>query len=98
MENGHRTMLHHCDRWTICQIAIGGRAHFGMNNSICDEAWPKSLNERFILKHVAAVCRGGIHIGSCYLTSCSAGAKGQRNLDTLQVVAGYSVVLKAPGR
>ena len=67
-----------------------------MTNSISDEAWPKSLNERFILKHVAAVCRGGIHMGSCYLMSCSVGMKGQTNLDTLQLMTGVLNCLKGP--
>ena len=67
-----------------------------MKNSICDEAWPKLLNQRFVLKHVAAVCRGGVHIGSCYLTSCSAGVKDKRNLDTLHHMAGVLDSLKGP--
>lgn len=50
-------------------VAICGQTHIGMNNSIDDEAWPKFLNERFMVKHVAALCRGGVHRGSCYLTS-----------------------------
>ena len=69
-----------------------------MKNSIRDEAWLKSLNERFMPKHVAAVWQGGIRIGSYYLTSCSVGAKGQRNLDTLQLMAGVLNSLKGPGR
>ena len=59
-------------------VAICGRTHIGMKNSICDEAWPEFLSQRFMLKHVAACCRGGIHIGSCYLTSCSAGVKDKK--------------------
>ena len=67
-----------------------------MKNSINNEAWPKLLNERFMVGHVAAVCRGGIHMGSCYLTSCSAGVKDQRNLDALQLMAGVLNSLKDP--
>ena len=58
-------------------VAICGRTHVAMKNSICNEAWPELLNQRFILKHVAAVCRGGIHMGSWYLTSCTAGGQRQ---------------------
>ena len=77
-------------------VAICGRTHIGMKNSICDEAWPKLLNQRFILKHIAACCRGGIHMGSCYLTSCSAGVKDKRNLDTLHHMAGVLNSLNGP--
>lgn len=77
-------------------VAICGRTHVGMKNSICNEVWPKSLNERFILEHVAAVCRGGIHAGSCYLTSWSSGVKDQRNIDTLQLMAGVLNSVKGP--
>ena len=66
-------------------VAMCGRTHVGMKNSISNEAWPKLLNEKFMLKHVAAVCRGGVHMHSCYLTS-----NDQRNLDTLQLMAGCS--------
>ena len=69
-----------------------------MNNSMCDEAWPKLLNQRFMLKHVAACCRGGIHMGSCYLTSCSAGVKDKRNLDTLHHMASVLNSLNGRGR
>ena len=77
-------------------VAICGRTHIGMKSYICDEAWPVLLNQRFILKHVAACCRGGIHMGSCYLTSCSAGVKDKRNLDTLHHMAGVLNSLKGP--
>jgi len=77
-------------------VAICGRTHVGMKNSVEAKAWPEQLNQRFILKHVAAVCRGGIHAGSCYLTSCSAGVKDPRNLDTLQLMAGVLNSLKGP--
>ena len=77
-------------------VAICGRMHIGMHNSICDEAWPKLLNQRFMLKHVVACCRGGIHIGSYYLTSCSVGAKDKRNLDTFHHMAGVLISLKGP--
>ena len=68
-------------------VAICGRTHVGMKNSISNEAWPKLLNERFMLKHP---------IGSCYLTSCSAGVKDKRNLDTLQLMAEVLNRLKGP--
>ena len=44
-------------------VAICGRPHVGMKYPICKEVWPKLLTERFMLKHVAAVCKGGVHIG-----------------------------------
>ena len=33
-------------------VAICGRTHIGMKNSICDEAWPNLPNQRSMLKHV----------------------------------------------
>ena len=67
-----------------------------MKNPICDEAWPKLLSQWFMLKHVAACCRGGIHMGSCYLTSCSAGVKDKRNLDNLHHMASVLNSLNGP--
>lgn len=45
-------------------VATCGRTHVGMKNSIRDEAWPKLLNETSMLKHVAAICRGGIQLAA----------------------------------
>ena len=61
----------------LAGIAISGRTHIGMKSPICTEAWPKLLDERFFLEHVAAICNGGVHAGSCYLTSCNPGSATQ---------------------
>ena len=49
--------------------------------------------------HVVRVCASrtcttGVHTCSCYLTSCNAGVKRQRNLDTMQLMAGVLNSLK----
>ena len=58
-------------------VAISGRTRIGMESSISPEAWPKMRDVRFIVKHAAANCKGGIHANSCYLTSCNVGPKTQ---------------------
>ena len=70
-------------------VAIGARCHVDMNDSIQAATWPAKIKSRFTLKHIAAVCKGGIHAGSCYLTSCNAGISHPGNLDALQLMAGY---------
>lgn len=75
---------------TSAGVAICGRTHVGMKNSICNEAWPNLLNERFMLKHVVAIYIGGIHMGSCYLTSCSAGVKDEEICTRCSSWQGYS--------
>ena len=98
--SGWRTAIGPCTitaaHGTSAGVAISGRTHVGMKSSICSEAWPKLLNQRFMLKHVIACCRGGIHVGSCYLTPCSAGVKHKRNVDTLHHMAGVLISLKGP--
>ena len=66
-----------------------------MTESFADEDLPEELQGRFTVKHVGAVCRGGLHIGSAYLNS-SLGIKHKRNLDMLQAIAGVLATLKGP--
>lgn len=42
------------------------------------------------------MCNGGIHAGSCYLTSCNAGVDDLRNLDALQLMTGVLRVVRGP--
>ena len=78
------------------RVAIDTRGHAGMKHSIKAEAWPEHIKSRFALNHIAAVCKGGIHAGSCYLTSCNAGISGPRNLDALQLMAGVLRAVRGP--
>lgn len=78
-------------------VAAGSKTQVGMSNSVSPHVRPAVLRDRFTLKHVGAVCRGGIHAGSCYLISCNAGIKDQRNLDILQLMAGILKAVKSPG-
>ena len=77
-------------------LAITGRTHTAMKNSIWPKAWPKLLSDWLILKHVAAICKGELRIGSCYLTSCNVGIKDQRNTDVLQLMVGVFNGVKGP--
>ena len=66
------------------------RKHIGMSVS-CEEAdLPRTLQGRFMVKHIGAMCKGGFHLASGYLHS-SLGIKHKKNLDWLQDA---SVVLK----
>ena len=77
-------------------MASRGQTHIGMRNSICPNAWPNMLDDRLILKHVAAICKGDIHAGSCYLASCNVGVKAPRNTVMLQLMAGVLNSVKGP--
>lgn len=99
-KSGWRTVITPCTVTAVdgksVGVAISGRTRIVMKHSVCLEAWPKLLNGKFILKHLAAVCKGGLHAGSCYLTSCNAGSKDQWNVDTLQLMAGVLNCVKGP--
>ena len=67
-----------------------------MKDSVNPMAWPDKISGRFTLKHVGAVCKGGIDAGSCYLISCGAKVKDQRNRDVLQLMAGVLRAVRGP--
>ena len=77
-------------------VSIACRNHVGMRNSLDIELWPPELRDRFSLKHVGAVCRGGMHIGSCYLVSTPAGITAPVNLNLLHLMAGILKVMVGP--
>ena len=47
---------------------------------------PGLVPARFAIRRVGAVCPGGLHIGSCYLTA-SVGVTAQCNLKLLEAIA-----------
>lgn len=71
-------------------VAVACRQHIGMSTSCEEEDLPKSLQGRFAVKHIGAMCKGGFRLASGYLHS-SLGIKHKRNMDWLQDA---SVVLK----
>ena len=68
-------------------VAIASRNHVGGRSSIDPKLWPTEAKHRFTLKHVGALCRCGINLGSCYLT-CTPGVGDLWNLDLLQLMVG----------
>jgi len=71
------------------------RNHVGMGDSFDEEELPALLKGRFSVKHIGAVCKGGIHFASGYLW-CSVGLKHTSNQDYLQAVAGVLKTLRGP--
>ena len=67
--------------------AVGCRAHIGMGESCLREARPDALVGRFQVKHIGAICKGGVHNASAYLID-GIGINHKRNLDILQGIAG----------
>ena len=66
-----------------------------MAESFADEELPDELRGRFTVKHIGAVCKGGLHVASAYLYSWL-GVKHKLNLDLLQAIAGVLSTLKGP--
>lgn len=77
-------------------VSIACRNHVGMRNSLDKELWPSEFRDRFSLKHVGAICRGGMHLGSCYLASTLAGITAPVNLNLLHLMAGILKVMVGP--
>ena len=76
-------------------VAVGCRKRIGMEESFADDDLPDELKGRFTVKHIGAVCKGGMHVASAYLQS-SLGVKHKLNLDFLQAIAGVLATLKGP--
>ena len=76
-------------------VAVACRNHVGMAESFDDAELPAVLKGRFSVKHIGAVCKGGIHFASGYLW-CSIGLKHAKNQDYLQAVAGVLRTLRGP--
>ena len=48
-------------------VAVGCRKHIGLGESCSGELLPTELKTRFTVKHVGAICKGGLHLCSGYL-------------------------------
>ncbi len=68
-------------------VTVGARSHIGVSQpaGIADP-WDGPLQARFRLRHIGAVCRGGLYLGSAYLHD-SVGVTAQCNLDLLHAMA-----------
>ena len=71
-------------------VAVACRQHIGVSTSCEEEDLPKSLQGRFAVRHIGAMCRGGFRLASGYLHN-SLGITHKHNMDWLQDA---SVVLK----
>ena len=58
-------------------VAVGCRKHIGLSESCDDDLLPAELKSRFTVKHVGAICKGGFHLCSGYLTT-AIGVTAQR--------------------
>ena len=76
--------------------AVGSRTHAGSRNSLAEGCTDHAIEHRFTLKHFGAVCKGGVHFGSCYLHA-NLGQNRSANLDTLQRLERCSALYVAPG-
>ena len=75
--------------------AVGSRTQIGSKNSFADEGGDLQLQARFQMKHFGAVCKGGIHFGSCYL-HCNWDANRKFNLDLLEAIGARIGTLRGP--
>ena len=50
-------------------VAVACRSHIGMMDSCEEDLYPSSLEGRFEIKKVGAICKGGVHLGSAYFHS-----------------------------
>ena len=77
-------------------VAVACRKHIGMENSCDENTYPVSSQGRFTVKKVGAICKGGFHLATAYLHSCSMGLKHPKNLTLLQDVACVLKTLQGP--
>ena len=75
--------------------AVCSRTQIGSKNSFADEGGDGQLQARFQMKHFGAVCKGGIHFGSCYL-HCNWAANRKTNLDLLDAIGARIGTLRGP--
>ena len=75
--------------------AVCSRTHIGARRSFDDNCCSKWVRARFQMKHFGAVCKGGIHFGSCYL-QCNWEHNRPFNLDLLQSISAVITTLRGP--
>jgi len=75
--------------------ALFCRTHIGARKSFADGCRGDAVQARFQMKHLGAVCNGGIHFGSCYL-HCNWAQNRTFNLDLLQCISAMVATLSGP--
>ena len=75
--------------------ALCCRTHIGVRKSFAEGCSDKVVSSRFQMKHFGAVCKGGIHFGSCYL-HCNWEHNRLFNLDLLQHMSAMISTLRGP--
>jgi hypothetical protein len=75
--------------------ALCCRTHIVARRSFADECSDDVVQARFQMKHLGAVCKGGIHFGSCYL-HCNWDHNRTFNLDLLQCISAMIATLRGP--
>ena len=73
--------------------AVCSRTHIGARKSFSNECSSKLVRALFQIKHFGAVCKGGIHFGSCYL-QCNWEHNRAFNLDLLQCISAMVATLR----
>jgi hypothetical protein len=78
---------------TSAGVAVAVRSHIGMCN-VPSLPWFANLDSRLSVKHVSAICKGGVYILSAYFW-CSIGITGQ-NVQLLESIAFLIRRLRGP--
>ncbi len=75
--------------------AVCSRTHIGARNCFAEGCIGKLAQARFQMKRFGAVCKGGIHFGSCYL-HCNWDQNRTFNLDLLQRISAMIATVRGP--
>ena len=81
--------------WKSAGTAVCCRTHIGARRSFAKECTDKVVSVRFQMKLLGAVCKGGVHFGSCYL-HCNWEHNRLFNLDLLQHMSAMISTLRGP--
>ena len=68
--------------------------NIGARNSM-QTAMPKELQGRVAINHFGAICKGGVHMGSCYMHS-KLGVMSAKNQALLHMLAAVLATLQGP--
>ena len=96
--SGWRTAIEPCNitekNGRSAGVAVACRNHVGARKSV-RTTLPKELRGRFTMNHFGAVCKGGIHFGSCYLHS-KIGVMAAKNQSLLHMLAAVLATVQGP--
>jgi hypothetical protein len=96
--SGWRTQIQPCNvtekNGRSAGVAVACRNHIGARNSIKTDM-PMELLGRVAINHIGAVCKGGVHLGSCYLHS-NLGVMAAKNQALLHMLAAVLATLQGP--